>query len=124
MSNNFQLWLDQPVYVSGQKTARRNYIPYFADYITGFMNEMGYVFIPSWKKGHMCMARWMYKVHIRTIKGTITPFPYPEIAHRNWDLDYYNYYDVFDHDQITYVENVWKHVRSRVRKLRSRCNSM
>lgn len=110
MSKNFHLWLDQPVYISGVQTARRNYIPCFADYITNFVMTLGYNFIPKWKKGHLCVARWLYKMNIRCIKHIITPFPYDDIPHRDWDLDYYNYYDVFDYDTITSIENAWKHV--------------
>jgi hypothetical protein len=104
-SADFQVWLDQPVWVTdSEKATRRDYIPAFADAITEWMRSIGYTMDGRWGKGHLVIARWMYAIHINEIARANygATLAYPEIQHRDWPEDretfglYVNYDEVYD----------------------------
>jgi hypothetical protein len=88
---DFQTWLDIPIWVSGNdKGTRREYIPVFADALTDWMKLIGYKMDGRWGKGHRVVAKWLYAIHVLEIArcNFSAPLAYPEIIHRNWEEDY------------------------------------
>lgn len=61
---DFQLWLDQEVWVSGcTKALRRDWIPAFVEELTRRMNRLGYRMNANWRQGELVFAKWLYLVH-------------------------------------------------------------
>lgn len=106
--NDFQLWLDQWVWVENTQVRRRNCIPDFADSLTQFMKTNGYCMVSDWRYGHMVVALWMYRIHSNECDKYKyhADIEYPEPFHRNWQEDY----DEFQHvlDISSFMEN-WNH---------------
>lgn len=89
-NRDFVRWLHQSVWVSGdQKALRKDWIPWFADSLTRWMEEKGYKMDGYWKKGHMAVARWLYAIQVQVIanKEQYGPLRYPEVKHRAWPED-------------------------------------
>ena len=89
--NDFQLWLDVPIWVSdNEKGTRREYIPELADALTDWMKMIGYKMDGRWGKGHRVVAKWLYAIHVVEIarRDTSGSLEYPEIIHRDWQEDY------------------------------------
>ena len=94
--SDFQVWLDQNVWVSDcEKGTRREWIPAFAEALTGWMKEMGYTMSPSWKLGHRVVAYWLYVVHCVHLSSPedtrLSKYYKYYNTHRNWpeDRDYF-----------------------------------
>lgn len=108
MSNDFQIWLNQKVWVSGtEKAKRRTYIPAFAAYITDFMKKRGYTMDRRWRKGEMVIARWLYTIHV-TYHFPHKKITYPAIVHRDWIEDYDEFYHVIDFNEVSECLTPWK----------------
>lgn len=92
---DFVRWLNQWVWVSGdQKAVRKDWIPFFADQLTMWMEQKGYKMDGIWKKGHMAVAKWLYAIQVQVIanKEQYGALMYPEVKHRAWPEDR----DLFD----------------------------
>ena len=93
-NRDFVSWLHQWVWVSGDEKARRkDWIPWFADSLTVWMEKKGYKMDGIWKKGHMAVARWLYAIQVQEVanKQYFGSLRYPEVKHRAWpeDRDYF-----------------------------------
>jgi len=109
--SNFNLWLDEPVWVSAnEKSTRREYIPYFADCLTSFMKSNGYKMCAEWKKGHLVVARWMYVIHRDELiyKQYDKKIRYPNPYHRDWEEDHAEFQHIMTHDTISSFIERWE----------------
>lgn len=102
-ASDFQLWLDQRVWVEdNKKLRRREYIPLFAEELTAYVRSLGFTMSYEWRKGHMCVARWMY-ILMRN-KDPVYPAPF----HRNWSEDLYEFHHIFTHEATANFFEGWK----------------
>jgi len=107
--SDFQLWLNQPVWINNTKCKRREYIPYFADELTAFMKRVGYVMDPSWRSGHRIVARWMYTIHRDESRAQYNKdISYPSPLHRDWQEDYDEFQHIMDNSIISDFMEKWK----------------
>jgi hypothetical protein len=108
---NFDLWLDEEVWVSNsEKGTRREYIPFFADALTLFMKQKGYKMCAEWGKGHRIVARWMYIIHRDELiyKAHDKKIKYPNSYHRDWEEDFDEYQHIITHDTISTFMKNWE----------------
>jgi len=111
MPSDFQVWLNQVVWVNGvERVSRRKYIPHFAKELTGFMKTKGYTMDSSWKDGELVLARWMYTIQRDEIaRGDYnSEVEYPEPVHRDWEEDSWEFQNVMDYDTISSFMDTWK----------------
>ena len=109
--NDFQLWLNQVVWVNGvERMSRRQYIPYFAEAVTGLMKSRGYAMDNHWKGGSLVIARWMYTIQRDEIaRGDYnSAVEYPEPFHRDWEEDFREFQHIMDYDTISSFMDTWK----------------
>jgi hypothetical protein len=109
MSSDFQLWLNQPVWVNGvERVLRREYIPVFAKAVGGLLKSRGYVM--AWNNGALVIARWMYTIQRDEIaRGDYnSDVAYPEPLHRDWEEDSLEFQYVMDYDTISRFMDTWK----------------
>ena len=108
--SDFQLWLDQPVWVNDNtKVLRREYIPIFAEHLTSFMKSLGFTMCPEWGKGHKVVARWMYIImRNESYFRANTHVIYPEPFHRNWPEDLDEFQHLFTHEATEALFDAWK----------------
>lgn len=105
--NNFNLWLEQPVTFSGGAICtRRDYIPEFTKDLEAFMNGFGYKFINVWKA--QIVAKWLYTIHIREVKGDTSSFPYEVPYHRDTIEDRAHFDSIINEDAIDYLFGKWQ----------------
>ena len=111
MSKDFQLWLDQYVWVNGvERTTRREYIPYFAKILTGLMKAKRYTMDSQWKDGSLIIARWMYTIQRDEIAlgDYNSSVAYPEPTHRDWEEDLWEFQKIIDYNTISSFMDTWK----------------
>ena len=110
-ATDFQLWLDQLIWVSDDtKVLRREYIPIFAEHLTAYMKTLGYTMCPEWGKGHKVVARWMYII-MRDERAALNydkMVIYPEPFHRNWPEDLDEFQHLFTHEATEKMLEAWK----------------
>ena len=110
-SKDFQLWLNQSVWVNGvERETRRKYIPFCAKELTNFMRSRGYVMDTRWADGTAVLARWMYNIqHDELYWGDYnSAVKYPEASHRDWPEDQREFQYIMDHDTISSFMDTWK----------------
>lgn len=108
---DFQLWLDESVWVcDNKKGTRRDYIPYFADALTDWMHFIGYKMDDRWAKGHRVVAKWLYAIQVLEIakRDYGAPLAYPEIIHRDWSEDRDTYNINIDYTMVEEFMESWK----------------
>ena len=106
--SDFQLWLNQTVWVSNtEKVKRRVYIPSFAEDITAFMKKKGYQMDYRWKLGHMAVARWLYAVHVNSVRPAKS-IHYPQTIHRDWEEDKFQFYHIIGFDDLCDLLRRWQ----------------
>jgi hypothetical protein len=93
---DYNLWLDQWVWVTdNEKMRRRDYIPVFKKEIEEWMKRRGYDMDMSWKSKNV-VGRWLYCIHVVEIvkQQRVGGIEYAEPNHRNWpeDRDTYEVY--------------------------------
>jgi hypothetical protein len=110
-TTDFQLWLDQPVWVQDNlKLLRREYIPVFAEDITTYLRNLGFTMSGEWGKGHKVVARWMYiimrdeRANLIYDKQVIYPTPF----HRDWPEDLDEFQHLFTHEDAVKIFDGWK----------------
>jgi len=108
--NDFQLWLDQWVWVENTQVRRRSCIPDFADALTEFMKLNGYSMTSEWRYGHMVVAKWMYRIHSNECDKYKyhKSLDYPEPFHRNWQEDYDEFQHILDTNTVSNFMENWK----------------
>ena len=107
--DDFNLWLDQWVWVSGNTTLqRRKYIPHFANELTVFMKRCGYTMDRRWNSGALAVAKWMYAVHLQEYVFKQGYVQNPKIIHRNLEEDYSEYLHVMDFDKVSRFIEIWR----------------
>jgi hypothetical protein len=110
-NNDFQVWLDQSVWITNvEKATRREYLPHFAEDLTHFMSACGYTMDSRWREGHMIVARWMYMIHVQEFvtRKYDAMICYGGIHHRDWNEDFHEYAKIMDFDKISSFMERWK----------------
>jgi hypothetical protein len=110
-SSDFQVWLDQEVWVQGDyKVPRRDYIPAFAEELTKSMKSWGYTMDPRWNGGDYIVAKWMYMIHLQEFvtKQYNGMLKYAEPYHRDWPEDFLEYTFVMSYDRISSFMERWR----------------
>ena len=107
-TNNLQLWLNQYVWVGNETIKRRDYIPDFAEALTAFAAKKGYTMDVRWKKGHLVVAKWLHSIHRQEYcynsQGNLV---YPEVGHRSWQEDDYQFYHVLSREDVQQFMETW-----------------
>lgn len=92
--SDFQIWLDQPIWVTdNSKLTRREIYPAVAEELTAWLKLKGYTMSNRWGKGHKVLAQWSYALACDFIRENKKGIVYPSQSHRNTREDY----DQFDH---------------------------
>lgn len=115
--SDFQLWLDQEVWVSDCTTeTRREWIPCFAEALTEWMEKNGYKMASEWKKGHRVVAYWLYVTHCVSLstpedndRRLLKYYKYYN-THRNWPHDKDYFQSTVTINEIEDFLEVWKTV--------------
>ena len=108
-ASDFQVWLDQEMWIEdNEKLSRRDYIPYFAEDLTEFMQVCGYTMDHRWNKGHYIVAKWMYMMHVQEFvtKDYNGRLQYAEHYHR--DEDFIQYSHIMSFDRISSFMERWR----------------
>ena len=109
--DDFNLWLDQEVWVRGDYTIlRREYIPHFAEEVRQFMKDCGYTMDHRWKKGELILAKWMYRIHFQEcVKGDYGgEIHYPPAFHRDWVEDHDEFLHIMSADRVSSFMERWR----------------
>lgn len=109
---DFQLWLDQPIWVTDcEKMTRRETYPEIAEEITRFLKSRGYTMDSAWGRGYRALARWAYQIHSRRMsndKGRALILP--DVLHRNWPEDYEQFHHTISSDDVMDLFESWRHI--------------
>jgi hypothetical protein len=109
LMSDFQLWLDQPVWMGQEKILRRDYIPSFAESVTFMMKNYGYKMCPEWRSGSRILAAWMYRIMCDELRDRKydAPLPYPQPYHRNWPEDLNEFHYIIDNALLNSFFQEW-----------------
>jgi len=106
--NDFNSWLNQYVWLSNDMVKRRDYIPAFAESLVSFASKKGYAMDSRWNRGHLVVAKWLYAIHKQEYTYNSQGYlSYPEIGHRAWQEDEYQFYHVISLEDIQSFMEGW-----------------
>lgn len=113
-NSDFNLWLQQPIWISNTvRDRRRDILLEFNDCVTQLLKNKGYVMDERWNSTtSFPLLSWIYRIAVEETAryNYNNPVSIPPIIHRNTQEDYDYFYHIIDDDTIEKLMDEWSDV--------------